>query len=315
MSNLNEENFEDRKGSDYELGKGANLEKIENRKYGFKPSDTFAKKILKLRKKDVIEEKKKIEQEPTNNDDEISSEDDDETVENKKELFDPNEEKRIAVMQHLNPRVLKSKEKKNYMNKTEIQEQLSSRLNAIVQEKLDLLKTAIAMNLPYDLDEAKSPKVVEFSGYDGSKGWKASNPYTKKVQYFGAEFKDKAIEFAHKGAPQSAAEILADHEALHTQSVKEETEQLEESNVIKQGRTKIIKARVRGGKVQRRKRLSAVKGYTIRGGKLKRMSPQERMRRKRAAKRAKIKRKAKMARALMRRKRSMRKRAALGIKE
>lgn len=85
-------------------------------------------------------------------------------------------------------------------------------------------------------------------------------------------------------------------------------------NVVKQGRTKIIRARVRGGKVQRRKKFSAVKGYTLRSGKLVRMSPAERRKRKLGAKRAKIKRKAKMARALMRRKRSLRKRASIGLK-
>lgn len=89
---------------------------------------------------------------------------------------------------------------------------------------------------------------------------------------------------------------------------------LNEANVVKQGRKKIIRARVRGGKVQRRKVLSAVKGYTIRGGKLVRMPAAERLKRKLAARRAKIKRKAKAARALMKRKRSLRKRASLGLK-
>jgi len=85
-------------------------------------------------------------------------------------------------------------------------------------------------------------------------------------------------------------------------------------NVVKQGRAKIIRARVRGGKVQRRKKLSAVKGFTIRGGKLVRMSPAERRKRKMGARRAKIKAKGKRARALMKRKRSLRKRAAIGLK-
>ncbi len=53
-----------------------------------------------------------------------------------------------------------------------------------------------------------------------------------------------------------------------------------EANVQKMGRKKIIRARVRGGKVQRRKVVSAVKGYTIRSGKLIRMSPAESRRRK-----------------------------------
>jgi hypothetical protein len=89
---------------------------------------------------------------------------------------------------------------------------------------------------------------------------------------------------------------------------------LDEANVQKMGRTKIIKARVRGGKVQRRKKLSAVKGYTIRGGKMTRMPSSERLKRKIAQRKGKIKRKAKMARALIKRKRSLRRRKALGLK-
>jgi hypothetical protein len=84
-----------------------------------------------------------------------------------------------------------------------------------------------------------------------------------------------------------------------------------EANVQRMGRKKLVRARVRGGK--RRKVLSAVPGYTIRGGKLVRIPPRERMKRKLAARRAKIKRKAKMARALIKRKRSLRKRASLGL--
>lgn len=88
---------------------------------------------------------------------------------------------------------------------------------------------------------------------------------------------------------------------------------LNEANVTKMGRIKLIRARVRGGKIQRRKKVSAVKGFTIRGGKVVRMKPIERLHRKRAAKRAKFKRKAKMARALIKRKRSLRKRASIGL--
>ena len=86
-----------------------------------------------------------------------------------------------------------------------------------------------------------------------------------------------------------------------------------EANVQKMGRKKIIRARVRGGKVQRRKVVSAVKGYTIRGGKLTRMTAAERLRRRIAQRKGKIKRKAKMARAIIRRKRSIRKRKSMGL--
>ena len=111
--------------------------------------------------------------------------------------------------------------------------------------------------------------------------------------------------------------LLKPGQKLKPMKLKEdEAEQIDEaSNVIKAGRTKIVKVRVRKGKVQRRKKVSAVKGYTIRGGRLTRMKASERLKRKIGQRRGKMKRKAKMARALMRRKRSMRKRASLGLKE
>lgn len=87
-----------------------------------------------------------------------------------------------------------------------------------------------------------------------------------------------------------------------------------EGNVQKIGRTKIIRARVRAGKVQRRKKFSAVPGYTIRGGKLIRMSTQERRHRKQAAKRSKYKRRSKLKQSLRKRKISLRKRHSLGIR-
>ena len=86
-----------------------------------------------------------------------------------------------------------------------------------------------------------------------------------------------------------------------------------EANVQKMGRKKLVRARVRGGKVQRRKVVSAVKGYTIRGGQLTRMPASERLKRKISQRKGKLKRKAKMARALLKRKRSLRKRKSLGL--
>lgn len=85
------------------------------------------------------------------------------------------------------------------------------------------------------------------------------------------------------------------------------------TNVMKVGRTKVVKVRIRGGKVQRRKKLSAVKGFTIRGGKMVRMKPAERLRRKMGARKAKIKRRAKLARSLIKRRRSLQKRKSMGL--
>lgn len=91
-------------------------------------------------------------------------------------------------------------------------------------------------------------------------------------------------------------------------NLEEEVEQLDEAP-----RVGIVKARIRGGKVQRRKRVSNVPGMTIRGGKLTRMSAAERRRRKLGAKKAARKSKAKKSQMLRKRKMSLMKRARLGI--
>lgn len=90
--------------------------------------------------------------------------------------------------------------------------------------------------------------------------------------------------------------------------------ELSEANVMKMGRTKLVRLRIRKGKVQRRKKFSTVKGYTIRGGKMVRMSPLERMHRKRGARRTKIKLRAKKNIILRKRNISLRKRRAMGIR-
>jgi len=102
-----------------------------------------------------------------------------------------------------------------------------------------------------------------------------------------------------------AAEMYDDFEV--------EEEELSEANVQKMGRTKLIRVRFRAGKVQRRVRKSAVPGFTIRGGKLVRMLPQERRRRKMAARRSKFKRRSKLRQALRKRTMTLRKRKAMGL--
>lgn len=79
------------------------------------------------------------------------------------------------------------------------------------------------------------------------------------------------------------------------------------------GRWKMVRARIRNGKVQRRKKVSNVKGYTFRSGKLTRMSPAERRRRKLSQRRGALKRRSKMKVANMKRKRSLKRRKALGV--
>jgi hypothetical protein len=90
-------------------------------------------------------------------------------------------------------------------------------------------------------------------------------------------------------------------------------DELDEGNIQKMGRTKLIRVRFRKGKIQRRVKKSAVPGFTIRGGKLTRMLPQERRNRKMAARRSKFKRKSKLRQSLRKRQISLRKRKAMGL--
>lgn len=82
---------------------------------------------------------------------------------------------------------------------------------------------------------------------------------------------------------------------------------------LNEARYKIVKARIRNGKIQRRKKVSTVKGYTIRGGQLKRLSPTERRNRRMGQRRGKIKRRAERSRIRIKMQRSLRKRRNLGL--
>jgi hypothetical protein len=88
---------------------------------------------------------------------------------------------------------------------------------------------------------------------------------------------------------------------------------LEEGNIQRMGRTKLVRVRIRKGKVQRRKKVSAIPGYTMRGGKMIRMSPAERRHRKMAVRKSKFKRRAKLGQALRKRKQSLRRRYSMGL--
>jgi hypothetical protein len=88
---------------------------------------------------------------------------------------------------------------------------------------------------------------------------------------------------------------------------------LDEGNIQKMGRMKLVRVRIRKGKVQRRRKVSGVKGFTYRGGKMIRMSPMERRNRRMAARKSKFKRRAKLGQALRKRKMSLRRRSSMGL--
>lgn len=86
----------------------------------------------------------------------------------------------------------------------------------------------------------------------------------------------------------------------------------EEKQVLDEARFHIVRLRIRRGKIQRRKKVSNIKGYTFRGGRMIKMSPRERRNRRISQRRGKIKRRSKMTRSLQKRKRSMRRLNAFG---
>jgi hypothetical protein len=93
------------------------------------------------------------------------------------------------------------------------------------------------------------------------------------------------------------------------------TEKIDEAmNRMRQGRTVLIRRRIRKGKLQRNIRRSAVKGFTLRRGKITRIPVARRIHMRIVQRRASRKRKAHMQQTLRKRKLSMRKRKALGIK-
>jgi hypothetical protein len=84
-------------------------------------------------------------------------------------------------------------------------------------------------------------------------------------------------------------------------------EELDEARLIKVDR-------IRAGVVQRRKIVSATPGYKVLGGKLVRMSSQEKMHRRMAQRKAARKRAPKLALILRKRTKSLRKRTSAGLK-
>jgi hypothetical protein len=95
--------------------------------------------------------------------------------------------------------------------------------------------------------------------------------------------------------------------------VTEEVKELTEADVMRRGRIKIIRRRIRKGKLQRNIKKSAVKGFTIKKGKMTRIPAAQRIRMRMKARRAAIKRRGKLQQALRKRKISLRKRKAMGI--
>jgi hypothetical protein len=108
--------------------------------------------------------------------------------------------------------------------------------------------------------------------------------------------------------------------ALNTYTEVIVDEQIDEANVVRVGRIKKIRRRIRRNKnnqivVQRNKRRSTVKGFRISGNSVIRIPAIQRIQKSRKLKRYwKTKGKSKLRRTLLKRKMSLRRRASMGIK-
>jgi hypothetical protein len=102
--------------------------------------------------------------------------------------------------------------------------------------------------------------------------------------------------------------------------IHEETEELNEANLVKMGRVTKIRRRIRRNKqgrivVQRNRKRSAVKGFRISGNKLKRITAVQRINKARKLKRYwKSKGRATLQRRKLKQKMSIRRRKSMGIR-
>lgn len=133
----------------------------------------------------------------------------------------------------------------------------------------------------------------------------------------------EAKEFLFNRLDEIAANYLAkEREIIGRNTYVEVEEQLDEAstNVIKMGRVKKIRRRIRRNAqgriiVQKNIRKSAIKGFRISGNTVKRIPAIERIQKARKLKRYwKTKGKAKLRRTLLKRKMSIRRRTSMGIK-
>lgn len=118
------------------------------------------------------------------------------------------------------------------------------------------------------------------------------------------------------GCGQSPGFVRTKNEKLFDQGVLEEDEPKATQGTeqeVSESRVRVIKVRIRAGKVQRRRKASNVPGMKVQNGKLTRMSASERRRRKLGARIAARKTRQKQSQALRKRKLSLVKRSRLGL--
>jgi hypothetical protein len=193
---------------------------------------------------------------------------------------------------------------------TEAEDQIDNTIPIIMEKKIFEMKKAVAAKMSEQMGivgPTREKKLAsgELEEMDLSK---------EKPGDIEDKREEKAVNSSMKtnlGGNQEVASGKTDLPKKQTVNSSGKEDLKEEE--LDEARINLIRARIRGGKIQRRKRVSNVPGMTLRGGNLKRMSAAERRRRKMGARKGKMKRKAKLSRSLMKRKRSLQKRKSLGL--
>lgn len=168
----------------------------------------------------------------------------------------------------------------------------------------ELLENKIVKILKDKLKEAK--KFILVKNFIKKTEFDKLPSNVKKIDKLSA--KEKKGEVDHKKSPKNK------FMGFTLESVIDDIlNEANNHNIQKAGRVNIIRGRIRNGKVQRRKRVSGVSGYTLQGNRVVRISPQERRNRRMGARRGKIKRRSKMATIRRKTKVSLRKRRSMGF--
>jgi len=213
---------------------------------------------------------------------------------------------------------LQGKQTVNTSEKGDLKEEESGEESSMARSELN----AITKDAKSIMSKVKGNKELE--AWTQSKITKAADYLNSVADYMSEEDKkidmtNKTCTKCHKGKYHETSQHDDMYGVLHCTKCgtqvkrwKVVKEDLDEEQ-LDEARIKLVKARIRGGKIERRKRVSNIPGMTLRGGQLKRMSAAERRRRKLGQRKGKLKRKAKMARTLMKRQRSLRRRKSLGI--
>ena len=217
---------------------------------------------------------------------------------NMKEEDDPGDESSMARSELM----ALTKNAKNIMSKIKGNKELEAWTQSKITKAADYMNSVSDYMQGNDqLDEAL-PKVYGRNKLVARERMDADRKKQKPIIKVSLADKDIGYKIADIGPGQKEQNIKT-----HNWVVKEE-------ETLDEARFKIVRARIRNGVVQRRKKVSTAPGLTFRGGKLTRMSPTERRHRKMGQRRGKLKRRAKMSRTLRKRTMSLRKRSRLGIK-